>query len=158
MSKPKRLGEVVRQPGKRSGAGLSIRWLGHYYLSEEGSSTLIEVLVEGPWYLMREFAAFRLYVMPDDWTALPVPIPPHFILDPTGERLIGSYLDPATLELPVPEHRHPAEYRRRYSVRFASFVHWADGFGPLMTPAGPLDEPESEPIPERLLRLVWLDV
>jgi hypothetical protein len=176
MSKPKRLGEVVRQPGKRSGAGLSIRWLGHYYLTEEGSSTLIEVLVEGPWDLMREFADFRLYQISEDMAESPLPIAPQFILDPTGERLIGSYLDPATLdptgdrligryldpitlEIPESEWRHMAQkLRQRYSVRFASFIHTTNNFGPVMTAAGRLDAPEWEPIPERLLRLVWLDV
>lgn len=148
----KPLGEVVRKPRTLTDGRITLRLLGTYYLSDEDSLTLMEVLVEGPYYLLRDLRAFRLYTMPE-WDEAPEPIRPQFILDPTGERLIGSYLH----SWPVEETpRTPAGYRRRVAFRFAAFI--PNLFrGCVMTPLGPLVELEPEPLPERLLRLIWLD-
>jgi hypothetical protein len=148
----KPLGKVVREPRTLTDGRVKLRLLGTYYFSDEASFTLMEFLVEGPDYLLSDLETFRLYTMPD-WDQAPEPIRPQFILDPTGERLLGSYLHPLLVEEPPST---PAGYRRRVTFRFASFI--PELFcGYIMTPLGPLIELEPEPIPERLLRLIWLD-
>jgi hypothetical protein len=145
-------GQVVRSTQALTDGTVTLRLLGVYYLSEEDPYPLIEVLIQGPWYRLREFDEFRLYTTPD-WSDPPAAIRPQFFLDPTGEQLIGSYLNPPAAE---DWPQSPAAYRRQVTYRFASF--WPElTYGALLTPLGLLPEMEWEPIPERLLRLIWLD-
>lgn len=148
----KPLGQVVRKPRTLTDGSMTLRLLGTYYLSDEDSRTLIEVMVQGPWYLLRAFKEFRLYTMAN-WSDPPTPIRPQFFLDPLGEQLIGSYLHPWR---PEATPRTPAGYRRRVTYRFAAFLPELNG-GSLVTPLGVLPELDPEPIPERLLRLIWLE-
>jgi len=145
-------GQVVRHTQTLTDGTVTLRLLGVYYLSDEDSHPLIEVLIQGPWYRLREFKDLRLYTMPG-WSDPPTPIHPQFFLDPLGEQLIGSYLHPPPTE-DWPES--PPAYRREVTYRFASF--WPElAYGALLTPLGLLPEIDWEPIPERLLRLIWLD-
>lgn len=152
MARKKPQGQVVRSTRRLTDGSMTIQLLGCYYFDEELGTSLIEVMVESPWYLLRDPQSFRLYTAPH-WDEPPIPIRPQFFLDSSGERLIGSYLHPSA---PEEWPRNPAEARRRVTFRFASFMPEPDG-GRLLTSLGFLDEIEWEPIPERLLRLVWFE-
>ena len=155
MPRKKPLGEVVRKPEVLTDGSITIRVVGSYYLSEEHSAILIEMIMDAPWYVMRDFAEFSFYAMPA-WGGPPVLVRPQFFFNSTGEELVGSYLH-LLPELEEPE-RPVDKYRRQVRMRFAFFVDDPDWGGGLHCRLGPLPEPDWEPIPERLLRLIWLEL
>jgi len=125
--------------------------VGCYYFDEEEGPYLAELVVIGPCYTLLPVGRLRLYSMPDGESP-PEEIVPHFILDPMGEELIGSYLHPWTEEWNW-DPRGP----QSMTLRFAFIVPEGSETG-VLGPGGIIHFPDCEPIPERLLRLVWRDL
>jgi hypothetical protein len=145
-------GEMIRKPQRLTNGRTTITLIGFYELHEEDWHHLVEILITGPRYVLYPLADLEFYTQPY-WDEPPIPVRPHFILDPSGETLIGSYLHPWKKE----EETTMENVRQRVTFRFVS--HYPEmAMGHLMTPLGTLMLNECEPIPERLLRLIWLDL
>lgn len=161
MRRKEPAGTIIRRAPQIVRGRMAIRLVGHYFLGEESSLYVVELVINAPWYALYSTCAnmacsrsqLTLYTTPD-WDNPPEPISPQFILDARGEKLIGSYLHDLPFE-PLTS-RTPQGYTRPTVFRFASFLP-ENYCGGLLTPIGILPLPDPEPIPERLLRLIWIE-
>ncbi|MGV3719916.1 MAG: hypothetical protein ACO1SX_03315 [Actinomycetota bacterium] len=151
MGRKQKLGSTVRRPTRVRAGGVTTTSVGCYYFDEEDDSLLVELVLTGPRYLLIPAGSRRFYTTPDGFSP-PEEIVPQFILDLTGEELIGSYLHP-----PAQEWECGPGSQRPTAIRLA-FYFPEGSYGGLMGPGGVIPLPDSEPIPERLLRLVWRDL
>lgn len=154
MPEEKLPGRIVRKPAKLSRGRITIQLLGCYEFSDEDLPYLIEVLVTAPWYILEEGLENVQFYLTPGWDEPPARIHPQFILDRAGETLIGSYLH----RLPAlpPRRRTHEDYLKQSSTRFAALLP-PEVYGHLLTPLGIIPLPDPEPIPERLLRLIWVE-
>jgi hypothetical protein len=143
-------GTIVRQPQILKRDGTTIVCVGCHHLSDDEWPLLFELLITGPRHDLLPVGAMRFYTTPDSLEP-PIAIVPQFILDPSGESLIGSYLHP-----PEQDFYWSRDGWRPTTIRFASFFPETSG-GDLWTPLGAISFYDSEPCPDRLLRLIWVD-
>jgi hypothetical protein len=154
MGTKKLPGKVIRKPVRGRGR-VSVTLIGCYELPDEQWPYLFEAYVAGPRYAVPPLSELRFYSLPE-WDEPPEPIIAQFVLDEAGENLAGSYLHPDETTWESLWSSDPRRMRQHVTIRFASFVPNIFAGG-LLTPAGVLELPDSEPIPERLLRLIWVE-
>lgn len=117
-----------------------MRVVGWYEVPLFPEVDVVECIVRAPWWMVRleEWWPYE----PRGWA----PEGPgsglaDFYLNDDGTRLIGSYLAPPPIEP---------------TTRFALVLYEGLPPGPLAAPD--IEIPDSTPIPERLLRLIWLEM
>jgi hypothetical protein len=135
--------ELLRVAGRRSYEGKA-RWIGCYELPLYEDVYAFELLIHRPWWRLHVEYWYPQHEPPgwsDEWGCGLADV--YLSLD--GEELIGSYLAPPPMALStrlIVLCRTDAEYTAFWLASAALKLG---------------REPESQPIPERLLRLIWLD-
>ncbi len=140
--------KTLRKPTQLGGDRVKLLVVGFYEVDEEEGPILVEGILIGPAYFVDDPENFRFYT-PLGYEE-PTPITRIFYLDPLGEKLVGSYLHPR----PSVNPRKWPECMQTTRQRFVAILPHGEG---LMTPFGTVLAEEIEPIPERLLRLIWLE-
>jgi hypothetical protein len=115
-----------------------IRWVGYYELPFIEDVTVAEFIVRTPWWMI-DLHEWWPYIPPgesEEWGKGLA----DFYLSKDGTELIGSFLQPPPIE---------------QTTRFALVIHRHRL--PELVYQERLREPKEKPIPERLLRLIWIE-
>jgi len=136
-----------------AGSRIRARIIGAYSIPFYPSVIAVEVLIPAPAHLVdtAHFAPYRP-VVDDHEIGIGVA---DFYLSDDGERLLCCYLQALPVPLDDDEARPGSNWRSRCRI-ILLLTTWEcpDAF---FTPWGKLRMPKITPLPDRLLRLIWID-